>query len=250
MAQHVLFSLISKVSPMLLRGRLGACRPCSGCQDLWRARILSSSGREETLGLDTRGSSVAFMSRVGIRDGCHSWVRWCTKHWVGAWPGDPWWPTLLSHLRPGPPGAPMWDSPEPKVRDKRLVVRQDQAGVWQRKPCSVVCPDGGLIEGQQLKSCKGRVGAWEGTFWKWSQALLASLVQSWREWGTETLPSASGPSHWGGSRVLRGTVLVTCRFYSTTDGPVHLSCPLSTVTGPWKNLTLCQREGKAGSWME
>ena len=96
---------------------------------------------------------------------------------------------------------------------------------------------GDFIEGQQLKSCKGWVGAWEGTFWKWSQALLASLVQSWREWETETLPSASVPSHWGGSRVLRGTVLVTCRSYSTTDGPVHLSCPLSTVTGPWKNLT-------------
>lgn len=154
MAREVLFSLISKVSPMLLRGRLGACRPCSGCQDSWRARILSSSSREEALGLDTRGSSAAFMSPVGIRDECHSRVRWCTKHWVGAWPGDPWWPTLLSHL--GPPGAPVWDPPEPEVRDKRLVARWGQAGVWQRKPCRVKSVlVGDIIGGQQLKSCRG-----------------------------------------------------------------------------------------------
>ena len=250
MAQHVLFSLISKVSPMLLRGRLGACRPCSGCQDSWRARILSSSGGEEALGLDTRGSSVAFMSRVGIRDECHSWVRWCTKHWVGAWRGDPWWPTLLSHLGPGL---------QEHQRETLLSQRSGTRGWWRggtrlgygrENPVVSSVLMGDFIEGQQLKSCKGWVGAWEGTFWKWSEALLASLVQSWREWETETLPSASVPSHWGGSRVLRGTVLVTCRSYSTTDGPVHLSCPLSTVTGPWKNLTLCQREGKAGPWME
>lgn len=190
---------------------------------------------------------MAFMSRVGVRDDRHSRVHEAS----GSLARGPLVTDTAFPLGPGPPGAPGWDSPKPEVGDKRLVARWGQAGLWQRTPCRVKSVlMGDTVGGQQLKSCRGRDGAWEGTFWKWSRALLASLVPSWREGGPETLPSASVPRHWGGSRVLRATVLVSSRSYSTTDGPQCLSCPLSTVTGPWTNLTLCQREGKAGPWME
>ena len=68
-----------------------------------------------------------------------------------------------SHRGLGPPGAPGWDSPEPEVGDKRLVARRGQAGVWQGTPCRVKSVlMGDIGGGQQLKSCRGPVGAGRG----------------------------------------------------------------------------------------
>lgn len=102
MAQHFLFSLIRKISPMFLGGRPGICRPCSGYQDP-RGSGSSWLSREEGLELETR-----------MRWACVClWPPWTrsvlevtitagwdghTKPWVEAWPGHACWPTLLFHL--------------------------------------------------------------------------------------------------------------------------------------------------------
>ena len=69
---YFLFSLIRKICPMFLGGRLGICRPCSGCQGLHTKQ----GGR---LGPGNRGGvgceSVASRNQVTARSGHHSCGR-------------------------------------------------------------------------------------------------------------------------------------------------------------------------------
>ena len=130
MAQHFLFSLIRKISPMFLGGRPGICRPCSGCQD---PGVSGSSrpSREEGLGLETRVGwgggavcvSVASVNQVSTRSDHHSRVRRAHK-------AEPWWPMLLSHLCRDSRGKG-WMTLECRCGSGSRV------GVQQRKPCSV-----------------------------------------------------------------------------------------------------------------
>lgn len=113
---------------------------------------------------------------------------------------EPWSPTLLSHL--------CWDS-----RGKGWMTLECRrgsgsgVGVRQRKPCSVRSVlTGAILGGREPESCRGQVGGWEQTSWKWPWALQAFLVQSWGR-GWETLPSASLPGHQGGNRLPRGPSL-------------------------------------------
>lgn len=139
--------------------------------------------------------SVASVNHVSTGSDHHSRVRQAHK-------AEPWSPTLLSHL--------CWDS-----RDKRWMTLECRCGsgsgvgVRKRKPCSVRSVlTGAVLGGREPESCRGQVGGWEQTFWKWPWALQAFLVQSWGG-GWETLPSASLPGHQGGNRLLRGPSLAS-----------------------------------------
>lgn len=80
--------------------------------------------------------------------------------------------------------------PEPEVRD-RVGGKVKQAQEYVKTP-GQVCPGGGHHGGQQLKSCR------EGTFWKWSQALLTSLVPKLAGGGTRdsALSFSAHPLGW------------------------------------------------------
>ena len=246
MTQRVLFSLISKVSPTLLRGRLRTCRPCSGCQDSGRARILSS---ERKAWVWTPGAAL-WPSWVGLVA-----EMTVTAEWDGAeseWepgqgtPGDRHcFPTVGRGLQGHQGGTP-------------LSLKLGTRGWWR----------GGARLGYGREHPVGSSLSWWGT---------SEAASSWKavgdqlELGGDVLEMVSGPAGCLGPKLAEGGQRLCpllrwpataveaeswgcrpchSRSHSAAGGPQRLSRPLCTVTGPWTNPTLCQREGKAGPWME